>query len=251
MPSEQPTILFVPGAWHYPAGFDAVREQLAALNYPTEAVAHPSIGGEPPNKDLTDDSANLRSAIEKLADAGKKVVVVTHSYGGVVGACAVEDLGFAQRKSAGKTGGVIQLVFLSAFALPKGASLLDALGGNPLPWMNFQGAYCHAENPAEIFYHDLTAADQQKWIAQLSHTASAVFSGKSTYEPWHYMPCMYIFCEEDKAIPLPVQQGIAGSMGSDITTFTIAASHSPFLSTPAKLVEGIELAAKVGLEKSS
>lgn len=115
----------------------------------------------------------------------------------------------------------------------------------------YKGDYCHAENPADIFYHDLSAADQQKWIAQLAHTSSAVFSGKSTYEPWHHMPCMYIYCEKDKAIPLPVQQGIARSMGSDITTFNIAASHSPFLSMPENLVEGIELAAKVGLEKSS
>lgn len=138
MTSEKPTILFVPGAWHFPAGFDVVREQLKDLSYPTEAVAHPSIGGEPPNKDLSDDTLNLRSAIEKLADEGKKVVIVTHSYGGVVGSCAVKDFGFAQRKSIGKTGGVIQLVYLSAFALPEGVSLLDALGGNPLPWMNFQ-----------------------------------------------------------------------------------------------------------------
>ena len=28
-----------------------------------------------------------------------------------------------------------RLAFMSAFALPKGASLLDALGGNWLPWM--------------------------------------------------------------------------------------------------------------------
>src|SRR4051794_7149153 len=93
-------------------------------------------------------------------------------------------------------------------------------------------------------------AEQQKWIAQLMHTSSAVFSGNSTYEPWHHMPCTCIFCDEDKAIPLPVQQGIASSMGSELTTFSIVASHSPFLSQPAKLVEGIELAAKVGVEKS-
>jgi hypothetical protein len=113
-----------------------------------------------------------------------------------------------------------------------------------------QGDYCYAADSANIFYHDLSPADQQNWIAQLSHTSSAVFSGKSTYEPWHHMPCMFIYCDEDKAIPLPVQQGIASSMGSGITTFSIAASHSPFLSTPEKLVEGIELASKVGLEKS-
>lgn len=138
MSTEKPTILFVPGAWHFPAGYDAVRELLKPLSYPTEAVALPSIGAEPPNKALSDDMAYTRAAIEKVVEAGKKVVLVTHSYGGVVGSCAVEDLGFAQRKSAGKEGGVINFVYMSAFALPKGASLLDALGGNPLPWMNFK-----------------------------------------------------------------------------------------------------------------
>ncbi|TGO07296.1 hypothetical protein BTUL_0295g00060 [Botrytis tulipae] len=250
MSTEKPTILFVPGAWHFPASFDAVRESLKPLSYPTEAVALPSIGAEPPNKDLSDDAAHTRAAIEKLVKAGKKVVLVTHSYGGVVGSCAVKDLGFAQRKSDGKEGGVINFVYLSAFALPKGVSLLDALGGNPLPWMNFKGGYCYADTPGNIFYHDLSSEDQQKWIAQLSHISSAVFSGKSTHEPWNHMPCTYIFCEDDKAIPLSVQQGIAASMGSNITTFSIAASHSPFLSAPDKLVEGIELAAKLGLEKS-
>lgn len=100
-----------------------------------------------------------------------------------------------------------------------------------------------------VFYHDLSPEDQKKWIAQLTHTSAAVFSGKSTYEPWHSIPCTFIFCEDDKAIPLGLQQGMATAMG-DITTFSIAASHSPFLSAPEKVVEGIELAAKVGLEKS-
>ncbi|KAG4418124.1 hypothetical protein IFR04_008717 [Cadophora malorum] len=251
MSTEQPTILFVPGAWHLPAGFDAVRELLKPLGYPTEAVALPSIGAEPPTKTLEDDAAVTRAAIEKLADAGKKVVVVTHSYGGVVGSCAVEDLGFATRKAAGKVGGVINFVYLSAFALPKGVSLLDALGGNPLPWMKIKGDYVTPDTPEDVFYHDMSASEQQKWIAQLKHTSAAVFSGKSTHEPWHHIPCTYIYCEEDKAIPLIVQQGIAGSMGAGITTFSIKASHSPFLSCPEKLVEGIEVAVEAGLEKSA
>lgn len=138
MPTEQPTILFVPGAWHFPAGFDAVRELLKPLGYPTEAVAHPSIGAEPPNKTLEDDTANTRAAIEKLAEAGKKVVLVTHSYGGIVGSSAVEDLGFEQRKAVGKEGGVINFVYMAAFALPKGAGPRDVLGDAVLPWMVFK-----------------------------------------------------------------------------------------------------------------
>ena len=72
----------------------------------------------------------------------------------------------------------------------------------------------------------------------LTHKSSAVLSGKSTHEPWHYMACTYIFCEDDKAIPLAVQRDITEAMGSDITAIRIAASHSPFLSSPDALVKG-------------
>ncbi|KAH7374185.1 Alpha/beta hydrolase fold-1 [Cadophora sp. MPI-SDFR-AT-0126] len=250
MSTERPTIVFLPGAWHLPAGFDVTRELLQNLGYPTEAIAHPSIGAEPPTKTLEDDTAHTRAVIEKLADAGKKIVVVTHSYGGVVGSCAVEDMGFATRKAAGKKGGVINVVYMSAFALPKGVSLMDTLGEGPLPWMTIKDNYVTINDPKELFYHDISPSEQEKWIAQLTHTSLAPFSGKSTYEPWHHIPCTYIYCEDDKSIPLSMQQEFAKSMGEGITTFGIKASHSPFLSVPEKLVEGIEVAVKAGLEKS-
>ncbi|KAH8756012.1 Alpha/beta hydrolase fold-1 [Diaporthe sp. PMI_573] len=251
MPTEQPTILFVPGAWHFPAGFDAVRELLKPFGYPTEAVAHPSVGAEPPNKTLKDDTANTRAEIEKLAEAGKKVVLVAHSYGGIVGSSAVEGLGFEQRKAVGKEGGVINFVYLTAFALPKGTGPRHVLGDAVLPWMVFKGDRVFAGEPAEYFYHDMARSEQQKWIAELSHTSAPVFDGKTDYEPWHHMPCTYIFCEDDKAITLDAQKKMAAFMGIELTTFSIKSSHSPFLSVPDKVVEGIKLATKVGLEKSS
>jgi hypothetical protein len=58
-----------------------------------------------------------------------------HSYGGMVGAGATEDLGYAQRSEAGQLGGVIMMVWLAAFVTPKGKSVIDMLGGNWLPWM--------------------------------------------------------------------------------------------------------------------
>ena len=112
-----------------------------------------------------------------------------------------------------------------------------------------QGDYCYSSEPENVFYHDLSPYEQERWIAQLSHTATAVFSGKNTYEPWKDMPCSYIFCDQDRAIPLYVQEGIARGMGDGITTFHVDASHSPFLSVPEKLVEGIALVAMAGQEK--
>lgn len=44
----------------------------------------------------------------------------------------------ASRNDAGKAGGVIMTVYMSAFMLPRGTSVLEGLGGDPLPWMNLE-----------------------------------------------------------------------------------------------------------------
>jgi pimeloyl-ACP methyl ester carboxylesterase len=71
-------------------------------------------------------------------DERKDVVVVAHSYGGVVASAAVNGLDKIARGAANKPCGVVKVVFLSAFALDKGQSLLGILGGNFLPWMRVE-----------------------------------------------------------------------------------------------------------------
>lgn len=53
----------------------------------------------------------------------------------MVGAGAVEGLGYSQRSKADSPGRMIMVVFMAAFSMPKGQSLLDILGGNWLPQM--------------------------------------------------------------------------------------------------------------------
>lgn len=132
------TFVFSLGAWIIPATFDATRSRLDALGFPSVCPAHPSIGAEPPTKTLYDDVASFREVLVKLADEGQELVVVGHSYGGVVTSCAVEGLSKEARAKEGKTGGVIKVVYLAAFAIDKGQSLLGMLGGNYLPWMKVE-----------------------------------------------------------------------------------------------------------------
>jgi pimeloyl-ACP methyl ester carboxylesterase len=82
-----------------------------------------------------EDAAALRSTLERLADEGKEIVLVVHSYGGFVGQNAVEGLGLKQRQAVSKKGGVIIFVYLASFVVPKGGSIKVMLGGQYLPWM--------------------------------------------------------------------------------------------------------------------
>lgn len=131
-----PTVVFTPGAWHGTWAFDTVRSQLEALGYPTEAVALPSVGNTNASVGVAEDAAALSAELTTLTDAGKNVVMVCHSYGGVVASSAVEGFGYKDRSAAGLgANGVIMLVYMTAFAAPAQTSLLDALGGEYLWWM--------------------------------------------------------------------------------------------------------------------
>jgi alpha-beta hydrolase superfamily lysophospholipase len=153
---DKPTVVFAPGAWHTADCFDSVRNALHARDWPTEAVDYPSVGAEPPTKGVADDAAVVRATLERLAEAGRKIVLVMHSYGGLVGANAVEGMGFNQRSQQGRVGGVIILVNLSAFVIPLGQSALDLLGGNYLPWMRVEvssGMEANEGLSSETYYH--------------------------------------------------------------------------------------------------
>lgn len=130
-----PTIVFTPGAWHGTWAFDTVRSQLEALGYPTAAVALPSVGNTNASVGVTEDAAALKAELTTLTDAGQDVVMVGHSYGGVVISAASEGYGYKNRSAAGLEGGVIMAVYMTAFAVPTGTSLVDGLGGEYLWWM--------------------------------------------------------------------------------------------------------------------
>ena len=138
MSTKKPTIVIVHGAWQLAVGYEAFAEKLKALGYPTEVVPLPSVGGtETPLQGLPEDTAAVRKALAKLVHDGLEVLLLCHSYGGVVGSCAVEGFDFGSRKKEGKSGGVIMTVYMSAFMIRKGETLLDMLG-NPLPWMHIK-----------------------------------------------------------------------------------------------------------------
>lgn len=132
----RPSVLIVPGAWQLPVAFDTLKADLSATFPEVSVVPLPTVGGtSTPLPGLSDDVAAVRSELDRLVSKGSDVVVYSHSYGGVVASNAVEGYDAKSRTAAGKTGGVISVVYASAFLLPKGKSLIDMLGGEPLPWM--------------------------------------------------------------------------------------------------------------------
>lgn len=140
--STKPTILIVPGAWQLTTAFEPFREVLHKSGYQTEIVKLPSVGGtELPLTGLPEDITAIRAKLQPLVDAGKDVLLLTHSAGGVSGSAAMKGFDVESRKNAGLPGGVTRVVYMGAFMIPKGSSLMEMLGGKPLPWMVIEVCY--------------------------------------------------------------------------------------------------------------
>ncbi|OJJ01908.1 hypothetical protein ASPVEDRAFT_83430 [Aspergillus versicolor CBS 583.65] len=231
---NQPTFVFSLGAWSSPVGFEALRSDLRSRGFPSECPSHPSAGTEPP-KTLDDDVASLQSVMTALADEGKDIVVVAHSYGGMVASSAVEGLVKSVRAQGGRLGGVVSIICVAAFALDKGQSLLGLLGGNYLPWMRVEGDHVHADGAS--IWQDLPPEEQEKCNAKALPTSRLVFDGKNTYEPWHHVSCAYIVCEQDLALPQSFQELFAAKVSGPRRTYQLPSSHSPFLSMPGRLAD--------------
>jgi pimeloyl-ACP methyl ester carboxylesterase len=246
MSTTKPAIVFVPGAWHIPDTFHLVIAELQAAGYETKGVNLASVGAETPLEDFRPDVEAVQQVLKPLADEGKDILLVVHSYGGVIGNEAVKGFAKSDREKEGKTGGVSHIYFCCAFALPEGVSLMDALNNKPLPWFQINDAQdtVTPATPIETFYNDVK--EPQKYVDMLKPHSYRTFASRVTYPGWQYVPSTYLLCEKDEAIPIQAQKGMvegAQQAGADMKVETVDASHSPFMSMPEEVARSIRRAA--------
>lgn len=88
-----------------------------------------------PNVSVGEDSILLAEGILKplIEQQGKDVVLYLHSYAGFPGSSAIAGFLKAERSAKGLQGGIIGLIFQSAFMPKVGDTLLQMIGGNYTP----------------------------------------------------------------------------------------------------------------------
>jgi hypothetical protein len=84
-------------------------------------------------QDFNPDVEVVRKAVAETLSAGRDVVLVMHSYGGAVGGDAMKYFLDDNDGKNGK-GKIVRMVWICAFVLPVGGSLMIGLGGKDLPW---------------------------------------------------------------------------------------------------------------------
>ena len=242
--SALPTLVFVPGSWHNPKCYDPVIKLLQP-KFKCISVTLPSTTGNPAAT-FKDDLEAARSAISSETAAGCNVVVIAHSYGGMVGNSAVK--GFTPdptSQTQPPTGCVIGIILIASGFTLTGMAFMDPFFGRPPPSWRVNSDTGYAElvtPPRELFYHDLPEKEAEYWVSQLTtQSLKALFEGAEyTYAGWQDVPSWYIGTVEDRGLPVLAQRmtvGMARAMGGNVEHRELQTSHSPFLSQPEATVK--------------
>jgi pimeloyl-ACP methyl ester carboxylesterase len=212
------TLLLVHGAWHGSWCWGPLREALGD-DVGVRTVDLPSVGSDPAALgDLYADAAAVRAA---LAEVDGPVVVLGHSYGGAVVTEAVTA-----------DSGVAHLVYLCAFQLDVGDSLLGTVGGQAPPWWDVRDGAIGASTPEQVFYNGVADGLTREAVSRLGLQSQASVEQPLTNAGWRHVPSTYVVCEEDQAIPVFAQEAMSSRAGE---VRRLPAGHSPFLSHPAEL----------------
>ncbi|KAI1621738.1 Alpha/beta hydrolase fold-1 [Exophiala viscosa] len=243
--NTKPVIYMLHGAWHSPAYFVTVKSMFEARGYKVISPQVPTSGAVPPTKTLYDDADFVRGELEPLIEHGQDVVLVMHSYGGVVGTQAAAGLGKAERQNRGLKGGIVHLFYACSFIVALGQSLCDPLGGKLAPWIKAEDdGSCNPMDPEQLFYQDLPADQQKYWAAQLKHHVAQSQLDPVNRVAYKNIPVSYLYCENDQALPLQFQKLMVKQCGVEVKEYTCDAGHSPFLSQPDMFVDCIVQAAE-------
>ena len=131
-----PTIVLVPGAFHVASSMDLLSSQLEQAGYDTKIIGLVTVNQ--PKFTVQDDVAVLAGEVllPLIEKQGKDVVLYLHSYAGFPGSAAIKGLSKTERLAAGKRGGILGLIYQSAFIPKSGDTLKQMIGGNYAPWQD-------------------------------------------------------------------------------------------------------------------
>jgi pimeloyl-ACP methyl ester carboxylesterase len=227
MTNVKPTVVLVHGGFVDGAGWEEVYGILRKDGYDVSIVQNPTMS-------LAGDVAATRQVI---AQANGPVVLVGHSYGGVV------------ITEAGNDPKVSKLVYIAAFAPDKGESVASLIKnpapGAPVPPIlppqdgflfldkaKFAASFAADVEPGKAAF---MADSQVPW-------GVAALEGAVSEPAWKTKPSWYLVATDDRMIPPPAQRFMSKRAGAKVVES--AGSHAIYVSRPDEVASLIKKAAQ-------
>jgi pimeloyl-ACP methyl ester carboxylesterase len=220
-------VVLVHGGFVDGSGWEAVYRSLRRDSHTVSIVQNPTIS-------LSDD---VRVTKRVIAAQNGPVILVGHSYGGVV------------ITEAGNDPKVVGLVYIAAFAPDKGESvsslIKDPPPGAPVPpILPPQDGYLFldkAKFPAS-FAADVDAGRAEFMADSQVPWGVEALNGTISQPAWKAKPSWYLVATDDRMIPPPAQRFMAKRAGA--TVVEVSGSHAVYVSQPDAVAGLIAKAAK-------
>ncbi|MFR9803996.1 alpha/beta fold hydrolase [Pseudonocardia sp. RS010] len=213
------------GGWYW----DEVRPRLEKAGHTVDVVPQlPSSGPDP--SALGDLVADAEVVRRHVGSAEEPVVLVGHSYGGMV----ITEL--ADHPD------VAHSVYVAAFWPARGASVFDMLSTMPpLTWAAPQddGTMRVTDDLAEA--HRALCADvpwdRAEPLLRRARPQSLASAVAPSSAPDRTHPVTYVICEDDATFPVTAQEAMAAAADH---VERLPSSHAPMFSMPDRLVEVLD-----------
>lgn len=231
--ATKPTVVLVHGAFADASSWDGVIKILEQEGYNVVAAANP----------LRSVEGDARAISDLLASIASPVVLVGHSYGGMVISNAAT--GHSNVKA---------LVFVDAFAPDSGESAQDLTNKFPGSLLGASlGQVKLSDGGVDLFiqpdkFRPPFAADVPEAEARLMATtqrpiAQAALGGPSLHAAWKTIPSWFVYGSADKAVPPQVLAFMAQRAHSKQTVVIPGASHVAMVRNPSPVAKLIMSAA--------
>ena len=121
----QPIVVLIPGAFHAPVHYADLVAMLDQAGYPVMLLSLPSSNPkDPQGQSFIEDAAYIRDELLlPTLERGTNVLLVMHSYGGVPGSAAAEEVNRLYQTSPHIQGRILGLICISAFLLKEGTEV--------------------------------------------------------------------------------------------------------------------------------
>lgn len=216
-------VVLVHGAWHGGWCWAGLQHALDQVGVASLAVDLPGHGAS--TQPLSDLYGDAREAASVLRQVGRPAVLVGHSYGGAV-----------ITEAATLHPDVAHLVFLTAFALECGESVMSLLTSLPPAPIALSHAIIPRDDGTSVieptqavasFYGECPPAVAAAAIARLSPQPMLTFTDSVSGSPRDHIQSTYVRCLRDEAIHISHQDAMATRC---TTVHTLDTDHSPFAS---------------------
>lgn len=215
-------VVLVHGAFADGSSWSKVIPLLQAKGLHVTSVAIP----------LTSFADDVAATKRALAAESGPVILVGHSYGGVV------------ITEAGNDPKVAGLVYVAAFAPDAGESIPDISKPFPPPIGPSKAVpvgdgflLLSPDGIENDFAQDLSKEEKAILVAVQPQTSASIFAAKPTSAAWHSKPNWYIVSSNDNMINPEHEKHMAKLLGA--TTTVLPASHVVMLSHPKDVAQVI------------